>query len=799
MAALAKQAGGPDLCKICRSFPFKAFFTIGTPGEHNYDTLKNILARKGCPFCSLVKHTLYLHYGKEYLQAQLEKPWGESFIINVYQRSIDRGRPSLNEDQGKPGVFFLELSGLGDLPHRRMREAGVNGGHIPAARLQLLADASDTATHMGRTLFGGWVHRKTINWANIRRWVGCCEARHSTLVRATGAAAAGEGAPPAKQTGALLAIDVDQHCVLPLPPGSRYVALSYMWGKDQKVKLGTANAAAMATPGFLETPEGRPSRTIVHAMAATRRLGCQHLWVDALCIKQDDEANIIFNTGRMDTIYAEAWVTIMAVAGANADAGLPGEMPEVPRQNRQMRVAVGEGLVVANMLDTDEEDINRTTWNARAWTYQERLFSTRMLIFTEIQVYYRCHLRCSWREELHMDKDEDIKIAAIETFDRRYPLDFKESDLFDIYGTAVAEYTKRTLTNEGDRIRGFQGVLNRLQVPMRCWFFQGIPTSAFIDGLLWTLVPGDDKAGSRRMAKFPSWSWAGWRGRVAYASGRTLLENLCECTASQVAIETADGAHLSVRSDSPSCQVDQTIEGELWTRHFEGYRIQYNLNEHGRQSPYLYPRPLNNTLGRQHQPDSLGNEAGTGLLRVQGRTAIFRLTKQHTDLPRHDAFAHLRCSASGVHKICDIGVLDDRGHRAGTVLVEAELVPELDGRERRFLVIARSTAHRSANPYDSDPSWDAESLRFRHWTEQPKADYGELKDGLLGKDRFAKNAQLWLWCDEDHFDVTAFWPFFDVLLLTEPEENGLVERLGIGKIHVDAFLPIASEEVVLLG
>ncbi|KLU90945.1 hypothetical protein MAPG_09470 [Magnaporthiopsis poae ATCC 64411] len=796
MAPLVEQIGGSDLCTICQRLPFKVYFTRFQPAGLDYDTLKGILARDGCSFCSLVKHTLYLHYGKEYLKAQLETPRDKPLAVSLYQSSINLDLDSIfgTDDQGRSGVFYLALSGLWELSYKTMREARVDDGYTAAAKLQLLADERDTATQMERAMFGRQVHRETIDWTNIRRWVRCCEGRHNPPARTKGTTGGGEGVPPARQIEALLAIDLDQHCVLPLPPGSRYVALSYMWGKDQKVKLSTANAAAMATPGFLETPEGRPSRTIVHAMAATRHLGCQYLWVDALCIKQDDEANIIFNTGRMDTVYAEAWVTIMAVTGADADAGLPGVMPEVPRQSRQMRVAVGEGLFVANMLDADDEDINRTNWNSRAWTYQERLCSTRMLIFTENQVYYRCHLRCDRREEVHMEEENKGEEEGLDFIgqhlDYRYQLDFERLDLFEIYATVVAEYTRRALTNEGDRIRGFQGVLNRLQLPMRCWFFQGIPTCAFVDGLLWTLRPGDCKAGPRRIAKFPSWSWAGWRGPVAYANGLTRAQNLCECTASQAAIETADGVRLSVRSDSPSWQVEQTVVGESWTRHFDDnrFRIYYTLDERGRQSPYMYPRPLNSTLGQQHPPD----EATTGVLRAQGKTAVFRLTKQHTVLDFH---GRSTCD-SGVHEICDIGVLDSHGRRAGTILVEAELVPDLDGRERRFLAVARSTAERTKY----EPCWDDGTRRFRHWTDRhPEVDNGERENELKRKDLVGKTIERWPWCDEKHYDDFAFWPYFDVLLLTDPGESGVVERLGIGKIHVDAFLPIASEELVWLG
>jgi len=44
----------------------------------------------------------------------------------------------------------------------------------------------------------------------------------------------------------------------------------------------------------------------------------------------------------------------------------------------------------------------------------------------------------------------------------------------------------------------------------------------------------------------------------------------------------------------------------------------------------------------------------------------------------------------------------------------------------------------------------------------------------------------------------VFWPAVNVLLLSE-EKKGVVERLGVGKIHIDAFQPVAAQEQILLG
>ncbi|KLU89992.1 hypothetical protein MAPG_08959 [Magnaporthiopsis poae ATCC 64411] len=790
----SESNGSPPLCSTCRSLPLKALFTTKGPSQLDYGTPKELLSRgEHCAFCSLVKYALETHYGGDYLRAQLEQPRDPPFRLQLVQTPVDLSFFNSTAEiskVGRQGAFYVELHGLIRLTERRAREAGLEDRRRLAPKLQLLRDGGDDAASRREcALFGRKVEQDAIDWPCVTRWMRACEGRH-----AISRPGSGPGRVPkvAQDTGLqLLAIDVEQLCVLPLPPGARYMALSYMWGKDQKVKLRTANADAMATPGYLDTPDGRPSLTIVHAIQVSKHLGCRYLWVDALNIKQDDEANIVFNTGKMDQVYADAWVTIAAVAGTDADAGLPGVAPGVRRSRRQVRVQVADGVVLANMLEWDSEALNGTRWNTRGWTYQERLLSPRMLIFAEDQMHYKCQGGCNWREEMHMDEDGSAVLAP---FDPRHQLDVEEADVFEVYAAAVAEYTKRAFSSLSDRLRGFQGVLNRLEAPFRGPFYQGIPASTFVDGLLWT--PHADGGSHHRIPEFPSWSWAGWSGPVVYAANADSgLANLCETTISQVAIETTEGVRLSRVVDCPSWPSEgqsKVEEGDrdCWRRIFDedSLCIHYALVEDGRPSPYLYPRPLG--AFDKHQSDIIKRDKGGGVLRVRGKTAVFRLTKQHTRLLRRKSTT---CD-SGVHEICNIGVLDRRGFVAGTIFVHADLVPHLDGRDRRFVAVARSVRERT----DYDPSWDPESRRFRPDTH-PDSGRGQRENEYFRLDHVGGPVQWGEWCDMNHFNEFVFWPFFDILLLSEPGSDGTVQRLGIGKIHIDAFLPISIEESVLLS
>jgi hypothetical protein len=78
---------------------------------------------------------------------------------------------------------------------------------------------------------------------------------------------------------------------------------------------------------------------------------------------------------------------IVAAFGDRAEAGLPG-VGRV-RSNPQNILDI-DGFQLTNILPPFEELVDQSFWNSRGWTYQERLLSIRMLVFTEQQLFFRC-------------------------------------------------------------------------------------------------------------------------------------------------------------------------------------------------------------------------------------------------------------------------------------------------------------------------------------------------------------------------------------------------------------------------
>ncbi|KAL3296346.1 HET-domain-containing protein [Colletotrichum asianum] len=97
-----------------------------------------------------------------------------------------------------------------------------------------------------------------------------------------------------------------------------YLTLSYVWGKTpQKEMLFEANRNKLRKDNSLK---GRLSRTIEDACTFTKGMGTQYLWVDALCIVQDSDADKAVQIGKMADIYANALLNIIAASGKDSHA-----------------------------------------------------------------------------------------------------------------------------------------------------------------------------------------------------------------------------------------------------------------------------------------------------------------------------------------------------------------------------------------------------------------------------------------------------------------------------------------------
>jgi hypothetical protein len=107
-------------------------------------------------------------------------------------------------------------------------------------------------------------------------------------------------------------------------PVQPYVAPSYCRGQDQQFKLTRGTIESMSNEiMWQDLPQ-----TLKDAIYVTRELHIRFLWIDSLCIVQDDAEEISTEIARMPEIYSCAAVTILASRASHVQEGF--------LQNRQI-------------------------------------------------------------------------------------------------------------------------------------------------------------------------------------------------------------------------------------------------------------------------------------------------------------------------------------------------------------------------------------------------------------------------------------------------------------------------------
>jgi hypothetical protein len=302
-----------------------------------------------------------------------------------------------------------------------------------------------------------------------------------------------------------------------------YVAMSYTWPKkfDPRCRCIKKNFKKLQKPdGINHILEGLPN-AVQDAITLTRKLGIDYLWVDSLCIIQDNNDNWANNAAIMDVIYGNAALTICA-ADIQAE-GLKalqthGKYKRQAEQNTiEYRKSHDDKAVTLLLSHPSESYIARSRWHRRGWTLQERLLSRRCLIFVEGRMYLQCR-STTMSEDIY----SDIGIAgwSVELYGAPAQILRKLQDNpVTVYKDLVKMYTSRELSEQNDILDAFKGITNLIKenVGEQCEMLHGLPNSHFDWALLWSpesmMVRRQGKSSESRLAQnFPSWSWCGWQG-----------------------------------------------------------------------------------------------------------------------------------------------------------------------------------------------------------------------------------------------------------------------------------------------
>ncbi|PVH97461.1 HET-domain-containing protein, partial [Periconia macrospinosa] len=270
-----------------------------------------------------------------------------------------------------------------------------------------------------------------------------------------------------------------------------YCTLSYRWYDSHPFKTTTENISQL----YQDLPENVLHPTIREAITTTRKLGLPYLWVDALCIIQDDAADWAREAARMSAVYENSILTIAAIDSPSADEGIYRKRTHSPRPyNRDFPPNFPTGYFGYGhpffVFSRKCRPRPLGELDTRGWCLQEQFLSPRILSYAGGELFWECS-----------------EMMASES----YP---GGKDSISLWCSMVERFTRRHLTVESDRLVAIQGISDVLTAYTNEEIVMGMCKSLLPRHLLWWVntIAGDFKVKDplHRPTNFscPTWSWA---------------------------------------------------------------------------------------------------------------------------------------------------------------------------------------------------------------------------------------------------------------------------------------------------
>ena len=574
-------------------------------------------------------------------------------------------------------------------------------------------------------------------------------------------------------------IDVRNNCIVDFEPGFEYVALSYVWGGAVTLQNRTAIRASLTELGALSERSRELPNTIKDAMKLTDLLGERYLWVDSLCIVQDDKKDKAVQIAAMDPIYSSAVLTVAAASGISADTGLPG-MSAGPRTFERYSERV-QGVRLANRPQKTHKAIDVSVWNSRAWTFQERVVSPRILYLGA----QRCFFTCQHRKDEFLES-EDPAENGLERIKSHKTLIDMNNNLIPTsmtvnavtYRKVVQAYTSRHLTFPSDILNAFKAIESRLCPLFRSDFVFGLPRSELDSQLLWQPVGLLKRRRDleTKLPIFPSWSWAGWVGEVECNS----KENL-----SRIEWIESDGTKYSGKDFRYPAGDNANVYKRLmyrldWRGALED-GVPYYKEDSNPESYFLHPTASENQRilgpnlkpGTEHLVFEAEMEEGVDAFHIGGHYRTFALHRS-------------KCT-DDMHTVCPLVIRDVEGFICGYVMVPGEISLHLDPKKEYNLInISRTKTKEQRGRGEGDPDLlvDEEDVTME------KQAFPDRPDVETSSDQSA--------CDQRRYDAQKPWCLYNVLLVEWKGE--VAERVGVGAVHIDAWAQAKPKRrVITLG
>ena len=330
-----------------------------------------------------------------------------------------------------------------------------------------------------------------------------------------------------------------------------YLALSHCWGAiDDAVSTTRDNFVERTTIGMQEAHLPNNFR---NAIAFTRRLKYDYLWIDSLCIIQHDQDDWACEASKMAQYYNNASLTLTVADALTCHDGF------LHFRNHYTSPSISakreDAYCLREVLPDDYELNLKSPISKRAWTLQERLISPRIIHFTRNQMLWHCRT-CTWAEGYvynsfrshqefemgcekagrYIDREEEDAHRRSRVADPNYQPYFDLNFAAEVWYSCISEYTTRFLLHASDKLAAISGLAQKYAHKEMGRYLAGLWENDVFRGLAWTRVKPGERTEEKYMSYFaikakritatralrppvlyraPSWSWASVNGPVA--------------------------------------------------------------------------------------------------------------------------------------------------------------------------------------------------------------------------------------------------------------------------------------------
>jgi hypothetical protein len=276
-----------------------------------------------------------------------------------------------------------------------------------------------------------------------------------------------------------------------------YATLSHCWGKAKFETLKIDNLDTFRE----QIPEKALSQTFKDAISTAQEFGIPYIWIDSLCIVQDDNDDWTREAARMSSVYGGS---ILNVAASGASDGTYGcFFKSTPTIQCRVSIKCSSHTALYQCIPRGfyGADLTGMPLMKRGWALQERILPPRTLHFTSTQLFWECH--------------ENV---ACEIFPQGIPHFLRipgEGDKFfdkepftrSMWDWMVRRYSECKLTIAEDKLPAISGLAHIIQSETEDEYVAGMWRKDLEVQLCWYT---SNERKHRKTASYtaPTWSWA---------------------------------------------------------------------------------------------------------------------------------------------------------------------------------------------------------------------------------------------------------------------------------------------------